>query len=226
MKTPPFRCNAAFARLDILPLALALAVMTTLCVAMVDQQHAKRAACHNNLRQLSVAMLQYADEHDDTMPPRRFDTVWVDRLKPYYREPRLLLCPADAPFPMSYQAGSTNPAPRSYLANGWGDYAYPVGSFGNTPVPLSAVLEPAQTIYLGEKLTESFHMWADILSWDDSTELEHARHFRTGLMSSARGASNFGFVDGSVRLLRFGESVTPTNLWAIDPEWRINVIIP
>jgi prepilin-type processing-associated H-X9-DG protein len=34
------------------------------------------------------------------------------------------------------------------------------------------------------------------------------------------GGSNFAFVDGSVRMLPYGGSVRPVNLWAITDVWR------
>ena len=42
---------------------------------------------------------------------------------------------------------------------------------------------------------------------------------RTGTNKKV-GGSNYTFVDGSVRLLKYGESVSPVNLWAVTDEWR------
>jgi prepilin-type processing-associated H-X9-DG protein len=39
------------------------------------------------------------------------------------------------------------------------------------------------------------------------------------------GGSNYGFVDGSVRFLKFGEAFSPQNLWAVTDEFR-NASLP
>jgi len=49
-------------------------------------------------------------------------------------------------------------------------------------------------------------------------ELEHGRH--GGTPGAQDGNSNYGFADGSVRALHYGESITPINLWATTDKWR------
>jgi prepilin-type processing-associated H-X9-DG protein len=34
------------------------------------------------------------------------------------------------------------------------------------------------------------------------------------------GGSNFVFADGSARFLKYGQSISPVNLWAVRDEWR------
>jgi hypothetical protein len=53
---------------------------------------------------------------------------------------------------------------------------------------------------------------------DDFQELDQARH--AGASKSVSGSSVFAFADGSARLLRFGQSLDPVNLWFVLPEWR------
>jgi prepilin-type processing-associated H-X9-DG protein len=38
------------------------------------------------------------------------------------------------------------------------------------------------------------------------------------------GGANYAFVDGSVRFLKFGQSVNPVNLWALTPTWRAAIV--
>jgi prepilin-type processing-associated H-X9-DG protein len=57
---------------------------------------------------------------------------------------------------------------------------------------------------------------------NDVTQLEQSRHSNNGKKNSGQGGSNYGFADGSVRFLRFGQSLTPVNLWATTPFWRTN----
>jgi hypothetical protein len=57
-----------------------------------------------------------------------------------------------------------------------------------------------------------------IVTFCDLEELEHARH--GGKPHRRAGSSNYAFVDGSTRSLRFGLSITPVNMWATTDKWR------
>jgi len=127
---------------------------------------------------------------------------------------------------------------RSYLMNGWNDYfktTLPPDAMARfqvildtTPprfsweysVKLGTIPEPSETITLGEKKSRSPQAYMDFLQGqgggDDINEVEHGRHGGGG----RSGRSNFAFVDGSVRSLPFGRSVTPVNLWSSTPAFR------
>jgi len=214
------RIPPAFTRVELIAsvAAVALLGLAALPLLATPRADSERAGCFNNLRQLGIAMLKYADEHDDTFPPRIFP-AWPERLRPYYKSTAVLVCPSDGPYPASF-GSATNPAdaaPRSYLFNGWSDYYQQVPPVGGA-MPTSAIREPARTILFGEKVTESGHFWMDYSTFDDFMEVEHGRHLRTG--NAASGGSYFTFADGSVQFLRWGASLQPVNLWAIDPALR------
>ena len=59
-----------------------------------------------------------------------------------------------------------------------------------------------------------------------SSKIERGCHgtLRAGTVSRS-GSSNFAFVDGSVRLLKYGRDVWPEHLWAISDQDR-NVVFP
>jgi prepilin-type N-terminal cleavage/methylation domain-containing protein/prepilin-type processing-associated H-X9-DG protein len=184
---------------------------------------AKRKAnsikCLNNIRQLGMSAGLYAGDHDGEYP-RRLQTPasWIYALKPYYINQAVLKCPSDSIFEW-----------RSYLINGFNDYwqkhlsaadyrtftnwSYPHG-MPQTGVPL-----PSDTVLFGEKRIGSFHVHMDFGqgNGNDKDEVNQNAHKSGGANS---GGSNFAFVDGSVRLLRYGGSVQPVNLWAVTDEWR------
>ena len=49
--------------------------------------------------------------------------------------------------------------------------------------------------------------------------IDQNKHNASGDQSES-GGSNFAFVDGSVRLLQYGQSLSPRNLWAVTKQWR------
>jgi len=98
-----------------------------------------------------------------------------------------------------------------------------MGAIMNKAVLEAEVKEPSETIAFGEKRTESGHYYMDFLEppiGNDVDELEHARH--NG--GSKAGGSDYAFVDGSTRYLKYGKSLAPVNLWAITDTWRHNAI--
>jgi prepilin-type processing-associated H-X9-DG protein len=78
---------------------------------------------------------------------------------------------------------------------------------------------PSDTIVFGEKETTSGHYYMDLLEGlgNDFTEVEQSRHSAT---AKNTGGSVFAFADGSVRYLRFGQMLSPENLWAIEDAYR------
>jgi type II secretory pathway pseudopilin PulG len=192
------------------------------------KETAKRIACTNNLKQLGLSVVMYADDYNGLYPQRSAlagtpnpDAYrWPAQLQDYYKDFKLLKCPTDVPEPENFGKTTAIPAlkaPRSYIFNGFNDY------FTNTPpaastVPEAALREPSETVLFGEKDSESGHWWMDYWPGDDYKELEQSRH--GGLTKSQAGGSVFAFADGSARFLRFGRSLDPINLWFIDPELR------
>ena len=213
--------NRAFTRIELLATCAALALVAVLALPVFasTRAHSDRVGCFNNLRQLGLAALKYADENDSAFPSRRLP-AWPTRLLHYYGTTNILLCPEDGPNPLSYRLTNADAAPRSYIMNGWSDYFASQPGFQVTNgMPISAISEPTQTIVFGEKDTASGHFWMDFLAGDDYSELDQGRHYATR-QNHSDGFSNHAFADGSVRLLKFGEAFSPIDLWFVDPQWR------
>jgi len=185
------------------------------------KESARRIACVSNQRQLDTALQMYIDDHRGYFPPRGpgWTNRWPLQLYPYYLNEAILHCPSDVPNPGNFGRGSGNrvlEAPRSYLINGFNDYARGRPTNGLT-VAESAILQPSATVVFGEKESRSGHWYMDYWYGDDYRELEQSRH-TTGRRGT--GGSVYAFADGSVRYLRFGATLWPVNLWFIVPEYR------
>jgi prepilin-type processing-associated H-X9-DG protein len=188
---------------------------------------AHRIACANNLRQLRLGLGLYITDNDGRMPPREvFTNRWPAQLQPNYANAKLLGCPADPE--VSKAATTTNAAPdtapRSYLMNGFQDAVLEM--FGGVPPPKgvpvptlreSVMARPADTIVFGEKASASTQFYL-VLVTDASlylSDLEESRHGGALGISTASGRSNYAFGDGSVRGIRYGQTLCPLNLWAV-----------
>lgn len=224
------RSFTGFTLIELLVTIGIIAILASLIFPALSgaKQRARRIECLNHVRQLNLALTLYADDHDGQTPPRFLrPTNWVSTLERYYQDKKVLKCPTDSP-----------KEDRSYLLNGWNDFfrhnlnevdyekfrahEWPGG------MNLTSVPYPAETITFGEKRTGSRHSHVDLtqgkpnapLLANDQTEVAYDRHPAKGGVGGNAGGGNFGFVDGSVRLVPYGKAVIPVNMWAVTDDWR------
>jgi prepilin-type processing-associated H-X9-DG protein len=207
---------------------------------------AQRVSCSNNLKQLAISASLYADENLGHYPARVTTGRWPAQIRSGYKDLKVLRCPADGPNTPATGNANTNDfpadaAPRSYMINGWNDYfkrtlgdaefqkfiqGAAVSALKQTVVP-----HPSDTVLFGEKKSTSGHYYMDLeepgrsvdfpgaVLGNDDTELEQGRHLSKS-QGSRSGGSNYSFVDGSTRTLKYWRSVGPFNLWCVLDEDR------
>ena len=190
-----------------------------------DQAH--KITCISDLKQLDYSAQMFADDNEDQLPPRRqTPNHWVERLKEYYVAEKIVQCP---------KGRGSEFTPHSYLLNGFNDYfeltlqpneydlylqwLWPYG------MRMSAIPEPSETILFGEKKPSSGHVHMDF-SQGAGNDLEQVDHARHGAGPKGAGGSNFAFIDGSVRYVKYGGTLKPMNLWALVEEWRQQPLDP
>jgi prepilin-type processing-associated H-X9-DG protein len=91
----------------------------------------------------------------------------------------------------------------------------------------SVIARPADTIVFGEKASASIEFYVVLAS--DANQflpvLEESRHGGTLGLSGKSGSSNYAFGDGSVRAVRYGQTLCPFNLWAVTDRGRADYAV-
>ena len=84
------------------------------------------------------------------------------------------------------------------------------------------VVRPADTIVFGEKASASTQFYVVLVTDADQylPDLEESRHGGAFGLSNKSGNSNYAFGDGSVRSIRYGQTLSPLNQWAATDQGR------
>jgi len=62
------------------------------------RERARQEACQSNLKQLCLAVIMYAQDHDETLP----DADWANGIQPYTKNAQILICPSRPDLPVGY----------------------------------------------------------------------------------------------------------------------------
>jgi prepilin-type N-terminal cleavage/methylation domain-containing protein/prepilin-type processing-associated H-X9-DG protein len=225
--------SAGFTLIELLVVIAIIAILAGMLLPALSKakEVGRRIACVSNQRQLGLACIMFVDDNDGKFPARTAGNPprWPEALRDGYQDLRLLVCPTDRPESTPINLTNADAAARSYLFNGWNDCfqvamggAFSMSAILGTAMSEQMIQLPSDTILFGEKETSSSHFYMDMLEGvgNDFTEVEQSRHSATAKDS---GGSNFTFADGSARYLRFGQMLTPQNLWAVEDVYRYSM---
>ncbi len=196
------RRRGGFTWIEVLAIFIVLTVLAAILLpALKRLPRPHNARCSSNLKQIGIALMQYAEEYDERLPPAKFKNAqpvgtitskgyqpygWADAAVIYSKSTQLFQCPVEP----QTDAGS-DPTKSGYT-----DYWF---NSNLSTMKLQHIAEPSRTLMLGDgndgtELTDArYSLNALPQAWRESTESPAQRH---------RGTANYTFADGHVKALK------------------------
>ena len=206
------RRATAFTLIELLVVISIIGVLVAITLPIYARitQQGRLTTTVSNMRQMGVAFLSYAGDHNYQLPGRvrpipgapagnTPQDKWIIALQPYYQDTRVLICPLDPVGGVSYKV--TDPTKllsndvnnTCYISNGYND----LGAYNDPTInPLiNNVAEPTNTILLGIPYPQKNNFYMDFVEHNQTDILN-----RTPFNGNS---SVYVFTDGSARPLQY-----------------------
>lgn len=191
------------------------------------RENARRVSCLSNLKQVCLAFQQYSQDYDENAVPVRVGSstskyfAWSQIIQPYLKSTQTLVCPSAA-------SGTLQ------------SYAYNLSAGGAPNRNISSYTLPSQTVFvidaIGSKTIASnqslmfFIGSVDAFSNENgrlvtaNTTLSTSLCFPEALSNSGvhLEGSNYTFVDGHAKWLKYTAGATNTSACGTPPERQMN----
>jgi prepilin-type N-terminal cleavage/methylation domain-containing protein/prepilin-type processing-associated H-X9-DG protein len=207
------RNASAFTLIELLVVIAILALLAAVIFPVYAQAREKgrQTVCVSNTRQIANAVLMYAQDFEETLPPVAYETAtgddvtWPELLNPYVKNEGVYLCPSDTV--------------SQRVSYGLNELAFVdlEDDSDDPPLTLADFQRPAETVMLGDMGTGDDYQKpvGDVLKMvEPGDDLDDEDDARPAARHFAR--VNIGFLDGHVKPMRLGDfyvNQTPLDRW-------------
>lgn len=173
------------------------------------REKARQTSCLSNMKQISLSVLMYVQDHRETFPPLFYYTAddqlfwWEDIVQPYTMNWQIYVCPSATPLEYTYMRphGNPNPMRWSYTGNAMdtGTTGYGSGGVirtGSNSASLAQVQRPSECLMIVESNHRELRTRERVDAWGSTGSRVQKRH---------NEMANWAFVDGSAKAMRNSE---------------------
>ncbi|MGE5531422.1 MAG: prepilin-type N-terminal cleavage/methylation domain-containing protein [Bacteroidota bacterium] len=179
------------------------------------REKARQSSCLSNVKQMALAIMQYAQDYDEIYPGAYTinpTVTWPQLLQPYIKSSQIVKCPSD-PDPWAGITGWAISYIPNYNMHRPMDYAGVVG------ISMSAVVRPAEIITLAENADGSTGnlMPGCQYAWGCDGYVASAGYNNWARLSMARhnDGANYAFADGHAKWMKPGEAQNMPVHWRL-----------
>jgi prepilin-type N-terminal cleavage/methylation domain-containing protein/prepilin-type processing-associated H-X9-DG protein len=204
---PRLGSRRGFTLVEVLVVLVILGLLTGLLLAGVGSARVavNKAKCLSNQRQIGLALMNYAHDHDGMFPPTTHSTgswkkerSWIYELAPYLADmDEIRICPAE---PAARQKQIRDRNATSYVLNDLVFDSYEHNSLLKVPKPSQTILLFTLSESRAPSITRDHIHGGEWSSWARAlNDIEPDRH-RFGARASNRlkGSANYLYADGRV----------------------------
>ena len=167
------------------------------------REKARQTSSLNNVKQLTLAVLQYAQDYDERLPASFYpgnpseSRFWYQKVQPYIMNTQVLTCPSAATLAVGY---------------GW-NYDF-IGYGSSTSITTYAIADlrrPAETIMMADAGNYVIYSPSRYAPTASNPRLDLYELNAAGLRHN--GGANVGFCDGHAKWLHENAYLHSTDLW-------------
>lgn len=213
----------AFTLIELLVVIAIIAILAAILFPVFAQarEAARKSNCQSNLKQIGTAVAMYVQDYDNVFPIIRGANVnafmdWRGAITPYTKNVGIFKCPSNTANGGNLYNGDCQNVtlapgvPQVYVGYGWatvgGNSSNGFNYGGGVPGVAEAVIQaPAEMVIV----TESTTTCTDFCQWCGGAAGPNP-------VSGHSAKANFLFADYHVKTMKWGQTMTPRNMWTFD----------
>lgn len=198
--------RTGFTLIELLVVIAIIAILAAILFPVFARarEKARQSSCLSNVKQLMIAVLQYAQDYDETLPPGALAYAtngnWYDLIGPYLKNTQILMCPSNRSYAIGY---------------GWNyqNFGYYYASYGSGwCTSLGQVPRPAETILIGDNPDPGMY-GAGTRYIYGPTQVSPPADGIGNVAGRHNDGGNYGFLDGHAKWLSRMDAASQDRLW-------------